>query len=331
MKSGTDCNNEGADVFYVGIDVSKDTLAVNAGEAFTQTIVNQRREVHRMVRTIRRCVGKERKVLFVFEDTGCYSLPLLLELDRLGECAHVANAARVRYFAMSEGVRAKTDPVDASVIRNYGYEKRPLPTPIPSDDMLRLKELFRARSLLVKIATMARNLREATANPFCRDVLREIVLLVERRIGKLDGAMAGTIDANPSMRRLSEALGEIKGVGGVTVAAVIAGVPEIGRLGRRRAASVLGLAPFARESGRWKGRTCTGGGRSDVRSALFMPALSAARTNPVLKEFYGRLVAAGKPPRLAQTAVMRKLIVYMDHVAAKVLAQQPRQEIASEE
>lgn len=317
MKSGSNCNTP-ADVFHVGIDVSKDTLAVNASEAFTKTIPNNRKSIHKMVRTVRNTVGRDRKILFVFEDTGHYSLPLLLELDKLGEQSHVANAARVRHFAQARGVGAKTDPVDAAVIRDYAETMRPEPTEIPSDSHLRLKELHRTRSLMVKISIMVSNLLTATTNRTCREVLRDTIRLIDKRIEKIDSEMETTISENVEMREMADELAKIEGVGKTTAAAVLAGVPEIGTMGKRRIVSILGLAPFVRQSGKWKGKSCTGGGRSEVRRCLYMPAMSAASNNPVLKVFYERLVAEGKPKQLALVATMRKLAIHMESVVHRV-------------
>jgi transposase len=328
MKSGSNCNTP-TDVVYVGIDVSKDTLAVNASEAFAATIPNKKKDIYKMVRMVRKAVGRDRAIVFVFEDTGRYSLPLLLELDKLGEKAHVANAARVRYFAKAVGVGAKTDPVDADVIRRYAEKIAPDPTPIPSDSLLLLKELFRTRALLVKVNSMIRSLIGATTGKLCGEILRDVVRLIERRIEKLDEEMVRTISSNDEMREMSDALAGIVGVGKTTAAAMLAGVPEIGTLGRRRAASILGLAPFVRQSGKWQGKACTGGGRSDARRCLYMPALSAAKRNPVLKSFYERLVARGKPKNVALAAVMRKLVVHMESVAAATREKHKREKQVS--
>jgi len=325
MKSGSDCNTP-ADVLYIGIDVSKDTLAVNAAEVFTATIKNNKRDIYKMVRTVRKTIGRERPILFVFENTGRYSLPLLLELDKLGEKAHVANAARVRYFAKAIGVGAKTDPVDATVIRRYGEKTTPEPTPIPSDSLLILKELFRTRALLVKINSMIRNLADATSGKLCRDILRDIVRLIDRRLAKISDEMDDVISENETMREMSDALTGIVGVGKTTAAAVLAGCPEIGTLGKRRIVSIFGLAPFVRQSGKWQGKACIGGGRSDVRRCLYLPALSAAKRNPVLKVFYDRLIARGKPANVAIVAVMRKLLIHMESVAASVLEKRQSKE-----
>lgn len=317
MKRRCASNQEMAGPVYVGIDVSKDTLAVDAGDIYRGTVPNTAPSVRQIVRSVRKAVGRERTVVFAFEDTGGYSLPLLLQFNGQREKAAVVNAAKVRHFAKAMGVSAKTDPIDARMIRLFAETTGCQPTPVPCETLMRLREVFRTRALLVKIADMVRNLHDMTGNATCRSVLSDVATLLKRRIKKLDGEMADVIRSDGRMARMAETVQRIQSVGPVTAAAVVAGVPELGTLGRRRAAAIVGLAPFVRESGRWKGKSCIGGGRSDVRRCLFMAAMSAIRSNPVLKGFYERLLGLGKPRKVALTAVMRKLFIHMDRVVAE--------------
>jgi transposase len=304
-------------IVYVGIDVSKDTLAIDAGEHYTGTIPNARGAIRKAVNQIRRHAGGGATLRFALEETGPYSLPLCLALDVLGQKSCLLNPAKVRHYALAMGITSKSDPIDARVIRRFAEANHSEPTPLPSQALRDLRELVRARTLLVKVREMVSNLLRISSNAICRSVLREVVAILDRRVEKLGEEMSRHVRADETLNRKVAALETIPCVGRLTAETVVTLAPEIGSLHRAESAGLAGLVPHVRESGIWKGRRRIGGGRSELRRALYMPALVACRYNPVLKAVYERLVSRGKPRKVALAAVMRKLFVYMNHVAAE--------------
>ena len=305
-------------VLYVGIDVSKDTLAIDAGEHYAGTIANTRGAIRRVVGQIRHHAGRGATLRFALEETGPYSLPLRFALDALGQQACLLDPCKVRHYALAMGIASKSDPIDARVIRQFAEANRSEPTALPPKALLQLRELVRARALLVKVREMVSNLLRISTNALCRSVLREVVVLLDRRVEKLGEEMSRQIREDETLNRKAAALETVRGVGRLTAETVVALAPEIGSLPRSQAAGLPGLVPHVRESGLWKGRRRIGGGRAELRRALYMPTLVACRYNPVLKAVYERLVKRGKPHKVALAAVMRKLFVHMNKVAAEV-------------
>ena len=306
-----------SDIVYVGIDVSKDTLAIDAGEHYAGTIPNARGAIRKAVNQIRRHAGGGATLRLALEETGPYSLPLCLALDALGQKTCLLNPARVRHYALAMGIASKSDPIDARVIRRFAEANHSEPTPLPPQALRELREMVRARTLLVKVREMVSNLLRISSNALCRSVLREVVLLLDRRVGKLGEEMSRCVRSDETLNRKAAALETIRCVGRLTAETVVALAPEIGSLPRDRAAGLAGLVPHVRESGIWKGLRRIGGGRSELRRALYMPAMVACRHNPRLKAVYDRLVSRGKPHKVALAAVMRKLFVYMNKVASE--------------
>jgi len=322
MKSGENSNPTPAAVLYVGIDVAKATLAVNAGSLCERTIPNTPEAIRALAAEIHRACPTGTVPHFCAEHTGIYGIALADVLRGLGERVTLLAPARVRYYARSEGILAKTDPIDARVIREFAEHKRPLPTPPPSPVHTRLRQLARARELAVKQRTADWQELLATTDKDARGHLLACIRFLDKRIAHLDALIARTVADNPSTRRLAEALETIQGVGFLTAAVIVALVPELGTLGRRRAAALCGCAPYPADSGAHAGRRRTRAGREGVRKALYMPALSAACHNPYLTPFYQRLRRVmHKPGHVPLVAVMRKLFVHMDALAAKVLKQ----------
>lgn len=227
--------------------------------------------------------------------------------------------ARPRHYAKACGIAAKTDPIDAAVIRSYAEQTRPEPTPRPSRERLALRECTGVREFLVRQRAKAMQRLDCARNGECREILRREIRSLGLRIDRLEERIGGLVASDPELKALSEGLQGIQGVGAVTATLVVALVPELGTLGRRRAASLAGMAPHPKESGKWRGLRKTGGGRKGVRAALYMAALTGMRFNPVLKRLHERLATeAGKPFKVAMVATMRKLFVHMDAVAARV-------------
>ena len=316
MKTREQINVE-TGVVYVGIDVSKDTLAVDAGEFLSETIENNRKSISKLIGRLRKKSQDGIRFRFCLEQTGCYGLRVRLVLDELGQSVCALDPAKIRHYAKACGIAAKTDPIDAAVIRRYAEQTEPEPTPLPSATRLALREIVRTRGLLVQAKGSFQRQLEATDDPTCRDVLKRTIQSLDTKIGKLEAKMTQTASNDPATKRTCDILQGVVGVGPLTAVVVTTLVPELGSLGRQRAASIAGLAPHPRESGTFKGRRKTGGGRRDVRTALYMPAMVAIRHDDRLKAYYTHLRNdLHKPFRVAMVAAMRKLFVRMDAVVA---------------
>ena len=306
-------------VLYVGIDVAKDKLDVFADGLFEGVVENTKKGVGRLVRTIRKAAGRQAEVRFAIESTGNYGLFVQLELERLHQKVCVLNPFRVRHYAMGRGVLAKTDRIDARIIRLYAVESGCEPTPAPTQARLALRDLIRTRGLLVKVRTMIQTfLKLPLLGRTSRTVLGEVVRFVQTRIARLDREITAVMKDDPRIDQVAGALENIPGVGAVTATTIATLVPELGTLGRSQAAALAGLAPIPRESGKFKGARTIGGGRADVRRALYMAAFVAKRWDPELKAVYDRLVSKGKKSKVALVACMRKMFIHMDRVVARL-------------
>jgi transposase len=225
----------------------------------------------------------------------------------------VANPAQVRAAAQAQGQRAKTDRIDAALLTDFGQRYQPKPTPPTSPSQDQLVALTQWLTQLVQAQALAKTQAEHHQAAFvCQrhaklmTHYRSQIVVVEKQIREL-------LAQDAQLQQRVDSLDEIKGVGPRTAWLVLAHLPELGRVNRQEVAALAGLAPWTHESGTMKGMRCIGGGRPEVRLALYMAALSAARCNPVLRPFYQRLRAKEKPAKVALTAVMRRLLVYMNH------------------
>lgn len=252
----------------------------------------------------------------VCETTGGHERALLEAAWALGLRACRADAARVKAFVASHGGRAKTDPIDAAWLARYGLERAAGLTPWSPPDPAReaFADLLGHRQDLLAQRTQAKNRRGAPRADRLHRLLDEQIDFLSDQIARIDAEMATLIKADPELARDEQTLRDIAGVGPVVARSLIGLLPELGRLGPKQAASLAGLAPHPRDSGTFKGRRRMRGGRAGLRPVLFMAALSAARTHPVLKNAYDRLVAAGKPKRLALAAIARRLLVIANAV-----------------
>lgn len=245
----------------------------------------------------------------VIEPTGAYHGAVERALARAGLPVAKVNPARARRFAEAVGTRAKTDPIDAAMLARMGALLEPAPTSPRPQGLDELRELRLARAALVRDRTAALNRAVHLTLPLLRRQHAQALKAMKRAIAEIDAAIAALIAGDATLARKAAILVSIPGISAVTAAAILAEMPELGTLEPGAAASLAGLAPFTRESGRWRGQARIGGGRAAIRRALYLPALSAARFNPDLKSVYDRLTAAGKPAKLALAAIMRKLLL----------------------
>jgi transposase len=314
MKDTEAARTKNAGVTYAGVDVSKGTLDIDAGDLGVTKVANTPMEVRKALAALGRKAGAGRPLQVCFESTGPYAGTLLAECQAKGIPCSVLNPSLVAHFAKSVAP-AKTDAIDAGVIRRYAQARRPEPAQPVRKALAVLDELILSREAVMKNAVMLRSMLETVRHPAAAKPIRRTIAFNEKRIAEYDRLIAEAVKADEETAGLVGALSAVKGVGVLTAAKIVSGMPEIGRLGRRKAARLAGLAPRTQESGTWRGKSRIGGGRGHVREALFMPATVAIRHDPEAGRVHGRLTARGKPYKVALTAVMRRLICHLDSVA----------------
>jgi transposase len=297
------------DAIYVGIDVSKERLDVHvlpSGEAFA---------VSRDGKGLEELVDRLRAVcpiLIAVEATGGFETIAAAAIAGAMLPLAVVNPAQVRHFAQAIGKRAKTDPIDAAVIARFAEAVKPPPRPVPDEQARLLAELVARRRQIIEMIVAERQREKRVENVRVRKSLSRTIRTLEKELPEIDGDIDTLVRGSPVWREKEDLLVTFPGVKNTLARTFLAEVPELGRLTRRQIASLAGLAPFTRRSGRWIGKSMIGGGRAPLRAALYMAALSASRCNPVLKSFYQRLLSAGKPKMLALIAVARKILTILN-------------------
>ncbi len=293
---------------FVGIDVSKDHLDVAVrptGEAWQVSYDSQ---------GISDLVGRLRELapqLVVLEATGGMELAVAGELAAANLPVVVANPRHVRDFARASGKLAKTDSLDAQVLAHFAEALQPEPRALPDADTQELGALVARRRQLVEMITAEKN-RIRTATRRIRPKVQQHIRWLEENLEDLDQDLGDFIRSSPMWKDKEQLLRSTPGVGPVLSMTLLSDLPELGNLNRGEIAALVGVAPFNRDSGNFRGKRKVWGGRSQVRAALYMAALVATRYNPVLRAFYQRLCAAGKPKKVAITACMRKLLTILN-------------------
>jgi transposase len=299
------------DTLFVGVDVSKDRLDVcvrPTGQAFA--VARDGKGLAELVRRMKALAP----ALIALEATGGYETVAAAALAGAGLPLAVVNPAQIRHFARAIGKRAKTDPIDAQVIAHFAEAVKPECRPVPDEQAQMLSDLVaRRRQIIEMIVAEKQREKRATNRRLCKSIARLIAVL-EKEISSVDNEIDGLVRGSPVWREKEDLLSSVPGIANKTARTLLAELPELGTLDRRRIASLAGLAPFTRQSGAWKGKSMIGGGRAPVRSALFICAMGAARHNPLLKAFYQRFLAAGKPKMVALIAVARKLLTVLNAV-----------------
>lgn len=261
--------------------------------------------------------------LVVLEATGGFELGVVAALVAAHLPVVVVNPREVRDFAKSMGRLAKTDRLDSQLLADFAERVQPHLRPIADDATHELRALVMRRRQLVEMLTAERN-RLALASKRVRPSLEAVIAALERSLAEIDQDLDQTIRSSPIWRAKDRLLRSTPGVGRVLSSTLLAQVPELGTLDRKEIAALVGVAPFNRDSGLFRGRRMVWGGRAPVRAVLYMSTLVAVRYNPVLRTFYARLRAAGKVPKLALTACMRKLLTMLNAMARDDLPWQPR-------
>ena len=294
---------------FVGIDVSKDRLDVHVcpgGQAFA--VARNGKGLHELVERLR---GVEPSLVAV-EATGGYETIVAAAIAGAQLPLVVVNPAQVRHFAQAVGKRAKTDPIDAAVIARFAEAVKPEPRELPDEAARLLAELVSRRSQIIEMLVAERQREKRASAVRVRKSLARHIKMLEKELPEVDRDIDTMVRGSPVWREKEDLLITFPGIAHTIARSVLADLPELGRLGRREVASLAGIAPFTRQSGKWRGKSMIAGGRSSVRSALFMAALSAIRCNPVLRAFYQRLLARGKPKMVALIAVARKLLTILN-------------------
>ena len=295
---------------YVGIDVSKDgvDIAVRPTGHSWRTSYDEA-EVVLLVAKLQ----DMRPAGVVMEATGGLEVPLAAALAAAELPVAVVNPRQVRDFAKSTGRLAKTDTLDAHVLAHFCEAVRPEVRPLPDADTQELNALTVRRSQMMTMLVAEKN-RLGRAAPAVSPRIQEHIDWLEMAIDDLDGQLRETLQRSPAWREKDDLLRSIPGVGEQISFVILAHLPELGTLDRKQIAALVGVAPMNRDSGIMRGRRSIWGGRSRVRAALYMGALTASRCNPAIRDFYQRLVAAGKPKKIALTACMRKLLIIMNSI-----------------
>ena len=308
------------DLLYCAIDVSKDKLDLDAAAlALPAQLGNDHGSFRQLIKAAKKYPGP---VQFVFEATGPYHLGLALALWEAQIPLSILNPARVRHFAKAQG-KAKTDPLDTQVIGDFARSFRPQPSPAPDPVRRELTELLQRRDGLISTRAAEQNRLGQCRHKMIKAQIRRLMAQLAEQIGQIDGLMKKLVNTSAELKAKVKALCQVKGVGHLTAVTLLITLPELGTLGRNRIVRLVGLAPLNDDSGTQKNKRYIQGGRARPRCALYMPALSASRHNPVLKEVYERLLKAGKLKKVALTALMRKLLICLNALLRKLADQHP--------
>jgi len=306
-----------------GIDVSKTHLDLGTWPAQApERFPNNQAGCQRLVRRLRRLQPE----LIALEASGGYEEQLL----RVAARAHLPvvrlNARQVRDYAKSLGRLAKTDRLDALTLAEFAAHNRPALRPLPAEELLALRAVVRRRDDLVQMRSQECNRQELARGWEARHLAAHVAYL-DRQIAQAEAEVERLLQASAEWQERAALLQSMPGVGPGLAWTLLAELPELGQVTGKQIAALSGVAPFNRDSGQWRGRRCIWGGRAPVRRKLYMAALTASRYNPVLREFYQRLRAAGKPGKVALVACMRKLLVMLNAMVRDGRSWQPATEL----
>jgi transposase len=299
------------DAITVGIDVAKDRLDVcvrPSGESF----VLDRSGTG--IEALAERLKSLRPRIIAVEATGGFETVVVAGLASAGLPVVAVNPAQVRAFARALGKRAKTDPIDAAVIAHFVEATKAEPRPLP-DEMTRLLAdlVARRRQIIEMMIAEGQRERQMTDKRLKTSIVR-LRKALEKELAELNGEIDDHVRGSPVWAEKEDLLASVPGVGPIIARTLIAELPELGSLDRRKIAALVGLAPWTRQSGQWRGKSFIGGGRKSVRNLLFVAAMVASRHNPILKPFRDKLIVAGKPKLVALVAVARKLLTILNAI-----------------
>jgi len=305
---------------FIGIDVAKRQLDVaERARGARWTTANDGAGIAELVERLR-AAGPV--ALIVLEATGGYEIPLVAALTTAQLPVVVVNPRQVRDFARAVGKLAKTDAIDAAVLAHFAEAVRPEPRAVPDEFTQELQGWLNRRRQLLEMV-VAEEQRLAQAARVIRPQIQAHVEWLRAQVRDVDTALQSGIRNSPVWRENENLLRTTPGVGPVLATTLLADLPELGRLNRRQIAALVGVAPLNWDSGQQRGTRHIWGGRAPVRTALYMATLSAVRCNPVIRAFFERLSAAGKPRKVALTACMRKLLVILNAMMQRRVSWQP--------
>jgi transposase len=296
---------------HIGIDVAKLSLQLDALHLKSlPSVPNTLPGVTRIIRALGRLKGVHPHL--IIESTGGHQRLLVDALHQAGVTLSVVNPGRVRHFANACGQLAKTDPLDAQVLSRFGQAMQPAPTEPLSPLQRELAELVSRRHQLIDLLVMEKNRAQTHTLPSIKKLAQATLKHLQTQIERIDELIAELSTQNQELRDRVQRLCQMQGVGTLTATSLLATLPELGTLNRRQISALAGLAPRNRDSGQHQGRRTIGGGRAPVRRILYMAALTASRINPKLKALYSRLTQAGKPAKVALTALMRQMLCVLN-------------------
>jgi transposase len=293
---------------FVGIDISK---------AWLDVAVHEQEEMFRVsneaagIGSLLKRLKKQKPTLIVVEPTGGFEMLLVAELSQAGLPIAVVNAKRVRDFARATGQLAKTDKLDAKVLAHFAAAVRPAIRSLRSEEEQQLAALLTRRRQVLDMLTVEKN-RLVTVRAKMRADIEAHIQWLSQNLKELDQEIEDFVKGTPIWKEKDALLQSVPGVGPVTSATLLGMLPELGQLNRQEIAALVGVAPVNKDSGRKQGKRRVYGGRAEVRSVLYMAALSAKKFNPVIRTFFARLIQHGKEKKVALTACMRKLIVILN-------------------
>jgi transposase len=264
------------------------------------------------IQQCRRFLAQRRPERIVLEATGGYEVPLTMQLQAVHMPVIVVNPRRVRDYARAMGRLAKTDKIDAQVIAEFATNPRLTLRELPDANARQLKALLARREQLMDLHVAERNRLEHATDAVIVKTIRQLLRVIDKQRAAIDKLLAEHIADDEQLQRRAEILDSVPGLGEITAAMLVTQLPELGRLNRRQIAALVGVAPINRDSGQFRGKRMTGGGRVRVRCALYMPMLAAIRHNPVIRKFYQRLLDNGKAKMVALVAAMRKLLIILN-------------------
>ena len=295
---------------YVGIDVSKGRLDVAIGEQGEfWNVANDEKGIAKLVERMKEVQPE----LIVLESTGGLELPVMGELYACKIPVALVNPGRVREFARSIGLLAKTDKLDARLLARFAEAVKPPVTHLPDEQEQHLIALVTRRRQLIEMLVAEKN-RLNTVRLSLRENLEEHITWLHKALKGLDQEIQEFIHQSPAWNDKQDLLQSVPGVGPVTASTLLAELPELGKLDRKKIAALVGVAPFNDDSGHRRGKRRVKGGRSSVRNVLYMAALSTSRFNPILRPFYERMLQRGKEKKVALTACMRKLLTFLNAI-----------------
>lgn len=292
----------------VGVDTGKSQLDIYIRPLDIYfTVPNNDKGIKEAVKTI----AKHHPQRVVIEATGRLEMPFILACDQAKLPYVIANPLRIKRFAGAIGQRAKNDRLDAALMAHYAEKVQPELTKLKAENIRLMSDLVTRRNQLLSIQTMERNRLQILPKNIA-STITPILTALKNQIEKVETKITKLIDTSPEYQNKNEILQSMPGVGKILAASIISNVPELGYITNKQASSLIGVAPIVRESGRYKGKRIIQGGRTQVRTVMYMAMMSAIQCNPVFKTTYERLLAAGKPKKVAIVACMRKMVVILN-------------------